>query len=291
MSTFKGSSVAIGIFDGVHLGHRRILGRMLAEAARHGLWPTVVTFDPHPAQVLHPPSRPPVLMSLAHRLRLFAALGVKKTVVIRFTKKFSQVPRERFLEDFLIKKLRMRSLTIGHDFCFGYKGRGTARYLRARGRELGFRLSQVSAVRQRGRIISSTSIRRLILRGQLEAAGRMLGRPVSIYGDVVRGKGRGRRLGFPTTNLNPHHETIPPSGVYAIKGGGVVHIGPRPTFGEKDPSIEAHFPGFKGSLYGREVELEFVRRLRGIRKFRNKKQLIEAIQNDIITSSQIEEGE
>jgi riboflavin kinase/FMN adenylyltransferase len=143
-------------------------------------------------------------------------------------------------------------------------------------------------VRRDGKIISSTRIRRLIASGRLEEASRMLGRPVSIYGDVVRGRGRGRRLGYPTANLNPHHETLPPPGVYAVKGllgrralKGVVHIGQRPTFAEKDASVEAHFIGFHGDLYGREAELFFVQKLRPIRRFSGPLALKKAIQKDI----------
>lgn len=281
-------SVAIGVFDGVHRGHRKILAAAIADARRNGRKAAVVTFDPHPVKVLSPRHALPVLMSLSHRLRQFGKLGVDESVVVRFNKAFARTPHQDFLEKFLIGRLGMRMLAVGHDFCFGRGGAGDERYLKKESRRRGFRLNVTRALRHGGAVISSTRIRKLIEKGRLEAASRMLGRPVSVYGDVIRGKGRGRSLGFPTANINPHHETLPPSGVYAAKGylgkkqlKGVIHIGPRPTFAEKERSVEVHFFHFRGDLYGRELELIFVKRLRPIRRFKGRAELVRAIRSDI----------
>ena len=282
-------SAAIGIFDGVHLGHQQILKKLVADAKRARRASLVITFDPHPAKVLHPAAQhPPILMSLAHRLRLFEKLGVTETLVVRFDRKFSGIAHETFVSELLVGRCGVRSLTVGYDFRFGHQGLGTLEYLSRAAKSFGFRLSVVGALKQGGRVISSTEIRRRIVRGQLKDAARMLGRPVSVYGDVVKGKGRGKKLGFPTANINPHHETLPPSGVYAVRGflggrrlAGVLHLGARPTFAERDRSVEVHFFNLHSDLYGREIELEFIHKLRNIKHFKGPEQLIRAIESDI----------
>lgn len=280
-------SIAIGIFDGVHRGHRRILSRGVYDAKRFHAPSMVVTFDPHPVKILKPAAAHPILMSLPHRLRFFERLGVEETLVIRFNRRFSQTTRERFLKELLIGKLGMRSLCVGHDFRFGCRGEGDAAYLSEKSRELGFHLSFVRPVKYRREIISSTRIRRLIESGRLGTAREMLGRPVSVYGTVVHGRGRGKSVGFPTANLNPHHETLPPAGVYAAWGflngrrlKGVIHIGEKPTFNDKEKSLEVHFLNFHKNIYGKEIELIFVARLRGIRRFKSREDLSGAIQKD-----------
>ncbi|MGH7197258.1 MAG: riboflavin biosynthesis protein RibF [Candidatus Omnitrophota bacterium] len=282
----RARSAAVGIFDGVHRGHQKILRKVLSDARRLKTRSLAVTFEPHPNKILRPGDPHPILMSLQHRLRFFEKMGLAETLVIRFTKRFAQITREGFLKK-LLGRLGVRTLAVGHDFRFGHRGEGDTRFLRERSRKLGFRLSVIPAFRHGREIISSTRIRRLIERGDLKKAGEMLGRPVSVYGTVVRGRGRGKTLGFPTANLNPHHETLPRAGVYAVWGlldgrtlKGVVHIGARPTFGESDKSVEVHFLNFHGALYGRELELIFVRRLRPIRRFKSREFLVRAIRRD-----------
>ncbi len=284
----KSRCVAVGIFDGVHRGHQKILKRMLSEAGRSGALSTVVTFEPHPVRVLDPRHAHPIIMSLAHRLRFFERLGVEEAVVIRFDRRFSGTTRETFLEKFLAGRLGMKALSVGYDFRFGRGGAGDTRYLGQEARRLGFRLFVSAPEKTSGRIISSTRIRSLVEAGKLKEAARMLGRPVSVLGTVVRGRGRGRSVGFPTANLNPHHETLPPPGVYAAWGfldgrklRGVIHIGKRPTFNDRQKSLEVHFLDFHKQIYNREIELIFMARLRNIQKFTDKKALATAIQNDI----------
>ena len=285
----RGRCLAVGIFDGVHRGHMAILKKALRAARASRLGSLVVTFEPHPQKVLSgKKSALKVLMSLEHRLRLFSSLGLREALVIRFNKKFSRLTHEDFLR-LLIEKTGMRALSVGDDFRFGRFAKGDRDYLKQASRKLGFRLFLTRPLKFRGRVISSTRIRRLIEGGDLAQAARLLGRPVSLYGTVVHGHGRGRSLGFPTANLDPHHETLPPEGVYAVHGrvngsrsavDGVLHIGKKPTFADAEKSVEAHLFGRKGDLYGRELELFFVRRLRGIRRFRNGRELARAIERD-----------
>ncbi len=285
----KKRAVAIGVFDGVHLGHRKILQRMLRDAAAHRFAPAVVTFDPHPAKVLAPKKfHPTILMSLEHRLAFFNSMGIREVVVVPFTKKFASIGREKFFDELLVKKLGVRSLTVGRDFRFGRKAQGDGAYLSLRCRERGVRLSLVSEVKAGGVTVSSTRVRRLIEKGELEKASSLLGRPVSVVGTVVHGSARGKALGFPTANLDPHHEALPPPAVYAAYGflngkklKGVLHIGERPTFGDHEKTLEVHLLRFHRDLYGRDLELLFVKKLRSIRRFKNAAALQKAIQNDI----------
>ena len=285
----KKRCLAIGIFDGVHRGHADILRRVVREAKKLKASPAIMTFDPHPRKVLSGDHKnPAILMSLEHRLRTIALLGIQEAVVVGFNKKFASIPREKFLEDILIKKLGMKMLAVGHDFRFGRFAKGDAAYLRKRAKDLGFRLFLCPPVKRKGKVISSTIIRRFIEKGSLSQAADMLGRPVSIYGTVVHGSGRGRGIGFPTANLDPHHETLPPDGVYAVTGDldgkplkGVLHIGKRPTFGLEKRSVEAHFFDLREDLYGREIELFFAKKIRPIERFKNASALTKAIRRDI----------
>ncbi len=284
---FKKRAIAIGVFDGVHRGHEKILSHMMADAKGHGISPVVVTFDPHPAKILSPKQfHPTILMSLPHRLQFFQSMGIEEVIVVPFTKAFSRIPRERFLKTLL--SLGMDSLTVGHDFRFGAKALGDGVYLKQMMKPIGKRLCLVDAFKIAGEVVSSSRIRVLIEGGYLQSASRMLGRPVSVVGTVVHGRGRGKSTGFPTANLNPHHEALPPAAVYAAYGflgkkklRGVLHIGTRPTFGDRQKSLEIHFLGFHQRIYGRQIELIFVKKLRDIRRFKDAAELAGAITSDI----------
>lgn len=278
-------AVAIGIFDGMHLGHRKIIRKIIQ---RRGETPAVVTFDPHPGKILHPKEfHPTILMSLEHRLKTLETLGVRETFVIRFDRRFSQMSHESFLHEVLLDRLETRFISVGDDFRFGCRGLGDRKYLEFESRLSGFKVSATPQLVFEKKPISSTRIRRSIERGDLARAKRMLGRTVSVYGTVVRGRGRGKKLGFPTANLNPHHEALPPAGVYAARGflgpktlKGVIHIGERPTFKDKQRSLEVHFFDFHKNIYGRDLELLFIARLRSIKRFSDPRRLAEAIQRD-----------
>ena len=215
-------------------------------------------------------------------------MGIEEALVVPFNRKFAAISHEDFLNQLLLGKLGMKALFVGHDFQFGRFARGDTRYLTEQTRPRGFQLFLTPPLRHRGQVISSTRIRHLIELGDLSHARRLLGRPVSLYGTVVHGRGRGRSVGFPTANLNPHHETLPPAGVYAAVGRAgkrslrsVVHIGERPTFADKEKTVEVHFPDFHGGLYGKDIELLFLGRLRGIRRFASKEHLSRQIEADI----------
>ncbi len=282
-------AVAIGVFDGVHRGHRRILERMLRDAKRYGISPTVITFDPHPVKILAPKKfHPTILMSLEHRLHFFESIGIHETVVVPFTKKFASIAREEFFESLLLKKIGARSLTVGRDFRFGKKALGDGNFLKTRSALSGVRLYLIPEIKSGGQTVSSTRIRSLIEKGELKTASRLLGRPVSVCGTVVHGRSRGKSLGFPTANLDPHHEALPPPAVYAAYGflgerklKGVLHIGDRPTFGDRQKTLEVHFLDFHHNIYSRDIELIFVKKLRDIRRFKDPDALRKAIQNDV----------
>lgn len=282
-------AVAIGVFDGVHLGHQKIVRAMCGDAVRLRLSPCVVTFDPHPSRVLgRGDSDSGVLLSLDHRLSLLGRLGVRECVVVRFDRAFAAVPAETFLEELLVGRLGMRSLSVGSGFRFGRHAAGDERLLRDGAARFGYRFHAVTPLKRSGEIVSSTRIRRMILEGRLRAASALLGRPYAVVGTVVSGRGRGRGLGFPTANLDPHHEILPPDGVYAaaskidgrVRAAGV-SIGPRPTFGDREKTLEVHFPGLSKNLYGKDIELEFRKRLRPLRRFSSPQALANAIRSDI----------
>lgn len=293
----EGAVVSVGVFDGVHLGHQAILAENVAHAASLDAVPTVVTFRHHPKSVLlgHAPR---TLTSLEHRLELFRRAKIARTVVLTFDEGLRRIPAEAFAREFLGRKLGVRRFVLGFDSKFGRDRQGTPEHLK----ELGFDVVVVPKVLVAERPVSSTAIREAVELGDLEGAARMLGRPVAVYGDVVPGDGRGRKIGFPTANLDLHHELHPPPGVYACrarlvgKGDGranerrwpsVANIGFRPTFSDASgsrsdpPLVEAHLLDFSGDLYGQHLELEFLARLRGERRFPDLPSLQHAIAADV----------
>jgi riboflavin kinase/FMN adenylyltransferase len=279
---------AIGVFDGVHKGHARIILAAARQARKEGLRPIVITFDPHPCAVLLGAKAAPSIISTAHRLRLIRRLGIRKCEVIRFSKKFASMAPRVFARDILMKRFNVRKVYVGKNFVFGKSNSGNSDVLKGLGKELGFGVGIVPLARAGGRVISSTTIREMIGRGDLGGARSMLGRPVSVSGTVVSGKKRGRLLGFPTANIDPHHEVIPPSGVYAVKValkdarryGGALFIGSPQTFGEEEPVVEVHIFGFHRFIYNEPIEVEFVKRLRANRKFRSREALVGQIRRD-----------
>lgn len=280
----KGSAVAIGIFDGVHVGHKAIIERCVKKAKRLHLKSMVLTFYPHPLKVISPKQAPLLVSSLSHRLSLIKKIGIDEVMVIHFNKSFLRLTPAEFVRKILVDKLQAKEVFVGENFRFGRGRRAGARQLSALGRRDGFNVNIIRSIRKKDRVVSSSLIRSLITKGALEDAETLLGRPVSILGSVVKGLSRGRQLGYPTANVDPHHEAIPPSGIYAVKVrlkdksyGGVLYIGKCPTFKDlehlKEPRIEVHILGFKGSLYGKDIEIHFVKRIRGDKKFRTKELL------------------
>jgi len=266
--------LALGNFDGLHRGHQKIIERVKRGAAEHGGTPMAMTFDPHPPRVVRPDKAPPLLMTKAQRLDALHHAGIRCVAVVRFTRELSEWDPETFVRVVLVEWLRVSEVWVGANFLFGHERSGNFSLLRMLGQRHGFRSDKIDPVRYKDFVVSSTRIRRLVSEGRVDEAGALLGHTFYIDGTVVGGRQRGRELGFPTANLATGNELLPPHGVYAttstIDGvvyAGLTNIGRRPTFGESETTVETHLLGFSGDLYGREVRLGFVLRLRDERKF------------------------
>lgn len=284
-------AVTIGNFDGVHLGHQALLEDLSARAAAGALVPAVVTFDPHPASVLHPGTAPPLLAPLAFRLELLERAGVGAVLVVRFDKARAEERAEDFVDEVLVRQLRARLVLVGADFRFGHRRLGDVALLRTLGRQSGFEVGGVPLVDRRGPV-SSTRVRRLLAGGGVEEAAELLGRPHEVRGTVVHGDGRGRLLGFPTANIDVQADyLVPGDGVYAgelaLAGGAglrtVVSVGRRPTFYDSPSAslaVEAHVLDFAGDLYGQSTSLRFVAKLRDQETFVGEGELVAQMRRD-----------
>ena len=281
--------LTLGVFDGLHLGHQLIMSTVVERARTAGAVPTVITFDPHPRAVLHPESAPPLLQTFDQKIEAFGVLGIEQTIVVRFTKQFAAISAEHFIRDVVIDRLHAREVYLGKGFAFGHNREGNIELLRRLGDELGFVAGEVPEVRLRGRRVSSSKIRELLARGNVNLARRMLGRPYGVEGRVERGSERGHQLGFPTANLHPHNRVIPRNGVYVtgtlIEGQwrrSVTNVGLRPTFGDaSEPSVETYVMNWGGDLYGDVVRVRFLYRLRDERKFGSVEELKRQIARDV----------
>lgn len=279
--------VAIGVFDGVHTAHRRILAAAAARAKEIKGTSVALTFYPHP-------QRQKSLYSLEHRIKLIAECGIEVCVVLDFSAGLAGLSPEEFLRGIVVKKLKARCVYVGGNFRFGRGAAGDVRLLRSLGRGLGFGVRVFQRVRVGGSPVSSTLIRKYILAGRLAEAERLLGRPVSVYGTVIKGDRLGTRLGFPTANIDPHHEILPPAGIYSVKAfldghgetGGICYIGTRPTLGENrghrpEKRVEAHLFDIKNDLYGKNLLINFFSKIRNDRKFPSLEALRRQIAEDI----------
>ncbi len=280
--------LTLGVFDGLHLGHQRIMHTVTARAIETKSVPTAITFDPHPRAVLFPENTPPLLQTLDQRLAAFAVLGIEQAIVIAFNKNFAAQNAEIFLREILHDRLNAKEVYLGKGFAFGKNRGGNIQLLRQMSKELGFFADEVAEVCLRGTRISSSKIRELLAEGKVNRARAMLGRPYGIEGQIIRGDQRGRTIGFPTANLKPKNRVIPKYGVYATANliGGVwrrsiTNVGVRPTFdGDKEPSIESYIFDFDGDLYGDVLRVRFLHRIRDERKFNGIEELKTQIQLD-----------
>jgi len=282
----EGCAATVGVFDGVHLGHFVVLRRVVERAQGLGVQPVMVTFAGHPKEVLLGRA-PATVTSLAHRLLLFERAGIAATLVLEFTAELRALTAEEFVRRVLIEGLGLRELVFGFDSKFGRDRGGNPASLTPLAKELGFGIVEVPPLRLGGRAVSSSAVREAVSLGDLHNAALMLGRPVSVLGTVVRGDGRGKSLGFPTANLDLHHELHPPEGVYAafallagVLQPTVVNIGTKPTFGGGEEVVEAHLLDGAGDLYGRDLEIFFLERLRGEQSFPNPEALRAQIADD-----------
>ncbi|MDP2927371.1 MAG: riboflavin biosynthesis protein RibF [Candidatus Omnitrophota bacterium] len=281
--------VALGVFDGLHLGHRNILQAAVKKAGQIKGTSLVLTFFPHP-------QGKESLYSLEHRLRLIAELGVDVCIVVNFSRSFAKISAQDFIAKILVEKIRASFVYVGRNFRFGSQAAGDYRLLVKEAKRYKFRVKIFDVVKSGGLTISSTVIRRLIKNSKIKEAGELLGRRVSVLGTVIRGSRMGRLLGFPTANIKAHHEVIPPAGIYAVqivfskkKYNGVCYIGKRPTIHLKNKAmrIEVHIFDFHKNIYGKVLEIQFIKLIRLDQKFANLKDLSAQIQKDIISCRKI----
>ena len=293
---FRKPVLAIGVFDGVHRGHIKILRAVVKKAASVGGTAMVMTFWPHPQDAGH-------LYSLEHRLRLIGECGIKVCVVVGFNKRFAAISAEDFIKRILADSIHPAHVYVGDNFNFGRGGRGDCVMLKELSGAYRFGVKVFGVLKAGGRPVSSTLIRALIRCGKLFSASSLLGRPVSVLGTVVRGRALGSKLGFPTANINPHHDIVPPSGVYAVRvliGGknysGVCNIGRKPTLGEQEyyrafmksrEVIEVNIFDFNRNIYGRYIEVRFIKRIRNEKKYASIPQLAAQIKKDVIAARRL----
>ncbi len=281
--------LTLGIFDGVHVAHQKIIRRVIEKAKQAGGTSCVVTFDPHPLEVLNPKDAPNLLTATEKKTQLIKGLGVEALCLIRFTREFANIEARSFVTDFLIGTLRMKSIIVGYDWRFGKNRKGDIHLLREMSKEDGYDVEQVRGVKVEGQLVSSTLIRELVLKGDLQLAAKCLGRKYSITGVIVGGERLGREMGFPTANIEPHHEAIPPDGIYAVwvevagmRKPGTLNIGYRPTVSSgKRRTIEVHIMDFYHDVYGEQIEVTFVEKLREEKKCPSMEALTDQIKKDV----------
>ncbi len=286
-------SLAIGFFDGVHLGHQQTIRQAITDARQNEAVSLVITFDRHPNAVVAPARMPPLIYSLPQKLRTIRTLGADALLLIHFDEPFSRQTGEDFIRGLAADLGQILSICVGANFVFGYKRGGNVQLLNRLGNSLRFGVHALASVALDGQAVSSTRIRAAILAGKLDAASQMLGRAYSLAGPVVHGDRLGRQLGFPTANLDPAGRALPPNGVYAVHAlvegrtyRALLNIGSRPTLARPEPQlrIEAHLLGFQGDLYGQELEISFVEKLRDERRFPSLAALRRQIQSDLLAA-------
>ena len=284
----RGGAVTIGNFDGVHRGHAALLDETRRQAQQVGGPTVVLTFDPHPLQLLRPERFLPVLTTPGEKARLLQALGADHVVILRTTFDLLRLPPAEFFRQVVRQRLAARAVVEGEDFCFGRDRAGNIQTLAELCHAEGIHLEVVSPLRLDGVVVSSSRVRAALDTGAVGEAARLLGRPYRLQGRVTVGQKRGRTLGFPTANLDPLETLAPGNGVYAVRvphGGtvwpGAANIGPNPTFGENARKVEIHLIGFGGDLYGEDLAVDFVERLRDTRPFSGAADLREQLQRDV----------
>jgi riboflavin kinase/FMN adenylyltransferase len=267
--------LALGNFDGMHRGHLKIIERVRRGAEERGSTAVAMTFDPHPSKIVRPDKAPPLLMTHQQKLDALARAGMHGVAIVRFTPELAQWDPETFVRTVLVEWLHVTEVWVGANFLFGHDRTGNFSTLRSLGARYGFRAEKIDPVRYKDFVVSSTRVRRLITEGRVDEAGALLGHLYTISGSIVQGQQRGKQLGFPTANVCPDNELIPPAGVYAttlsfdaVVYPSITNIGTRPTFeAGEDIVIETHVLEFDRDLYGTKVKLGFVQRLRDEKKF------------------------
>ena len=282
------SAVTIGNFDGIHLAHRELLGRVVRSAKELGGTSVVITFDPHPAQVLAPERAPKILTPLAAKTRLIEKEGIELLVILRFNRELAALSPAEFANRILVEKLHAAAVHVGSNFCFGHQRAGNTAVLAELGRQGGFRVETLPMIRVRGHRVSSSQVRHFLSEGRVEIAGRMLTRPYAVDGTIVTGEGVGHKQTVPTLNLSPTEQQLPKNGVYITRTrvGGTLHesvtnVGHKPTFGHHRLGVESFLLDFRGEIKAGAMEVEFLHRLRDEIKFPNPEALKRQIQQDV----------
>jgi riboflavin kinase/FMN adenylyltransferase len=287
---------AIGVFDGVHLGHQAVISTSAEHAKRAGGTPVVITFDPHPVKVLRPEKAPHLLTATQHKIALIRDLGVEHLLVIHFDREFAATPPEQFVAQLVAHSKPLRQICVGHEWSFGKNRGGNLDLLTKLGAASGFEVIGIKPVTVNGAVVSSTAIRRAVEAGDFDKATEMLGREYTILGTVKKGAQLGRELGFPTANLSAHSEQFPPNGVYAAEARlngatlrGVVNLGYRPTIESARPErlLELHLFDLHADIYGEDVEVRFLRYLRPEQKFASLEELKAQIARDVEQARQV----
>jgi len=289
LRTYAAPVVAIGNFDGVHAGHQAILQTAINEARALGGNAFALTFDPLPARVLAPERAPKLILTPEDKLELLGNSGLDAVLVLDFTPELSHLTPRDFVREYLIARIGVRTVVVGHSVSFGYQRAGNAEVMAALGQEFGFGVRVVGPIKAAGMEASSTRVREAIVEGDLLTAAKLLGRCHFLRGPVVHGRERGRTIGFPTANIQSRTELLPPDGVYATRiilpdrttHGSITNIGMRPTFAEPERTIEAHIFDFNRDIYDQEVKLELIERIRPERKFESAAALATQIASDV----------
>jgi riboflavin kinase/FMN adenylyltransferase len=287
--------VTIGVFDGVHRGHQTTIGHAVKRATDLGIQSVVVTFDPHPSEVVRPGTHPAVLTEPDYKAELIEALGADVLCVVPFTIDFSRLSPEAFVHDVLVEHLHARVVVVGENFRFGHRAAGDVALLKQLGRTFGFAVESAPLVTDNGTVFSSTYIRACVAAGDVTAAAAALGRPHRLQGVVVRGERRGRELGFPTANiLHSRYAAVPAHGVYAgwlqlrdERRMAAISIGTKPTFAGQERTVEAYLLDFDGDLYGEQVALDFAAHLREMRRYDGIDPLISQMREDVAQVRQL----
>ncbi len=291
---FSNPVLTLGTFDGVHLGHQAIFKKVVTRAREIGGTSIAFTFEPHPLKVIAPERSPRLLNTFHGKMKLLAAAGLEVVICANFTRTFADQNPEDFAREVLHEKIGVREVYVGYDYAFGKGREGSIESLKRMGNAYGFAVSVIEAVQVDGLIVSSSVIRDLVAAGKVAEAARMLGRYYAIDGEVVHGAQRGQKLGFPTANLNTANELVPGHGVYAVRAvvegrplNGVASIGIRPTFDSGPLSVEVYLFDFRGDLYGKQMEVSFIKLLRGEEKFSDAESLMRQIRRDVETAKQV----
>jgi len=282
--------LAIGVFDGVHLGHQAVISAATSHTRAAEGTPVVMTFDPHPLKVLRPQYAPHLLTATQHKIALIRDLGVEHLLVINFDRKFAATSPEEFVEELVTHSRPLREICVGHEWSFGKDRRGNLDLLKRLGAQFDFSVVGVPPVTVNGEVVSSTAIRQAVEKGDFAKAAEMLGREYTILGTVSRGANLGKKIGFPTANLSAHSEQFPPNGVYfaeawvnSVLHYGVINLGYRPTVssGKSERVLEIYLLDFNRDIYGEDIEVRFVRHLRPERKFESLESLAQQIELDV----------